>query len=133
MFKQARQKPEVLPSELKTILIVEDDDTARDLVSEILIQQGHKVLTARNGGDALQLARQYEGHIDLLITDMVMRRIDGKMLSQKISSIWPHIKIMFMSGYGGDVIGDSDLKGKVFLSKPFLPQDLIDKVREVFQ
>jgi CheY-like chemotaxis protein len=63
---------------------------------------------------------------------MVMRRIDGKMLSRKIRSIWPHIKIMFMSGYGGDVISDSDLKGNVFLSKPFLPQDLIDKVGEVF-
>ncbi len=130
--KTSSTKPEVLPSEFKTILIVEDDDTVRDLVCEILKQQGHVILTARNGGDALQLARQYEGHIDLLITDMVMRRIDGKMLSRKIRSIWPHIKIMFMSGYGGDVISDSDLKGNVFLSKPFLPQDLIDKVREVF-
>jgi two-component system, cell cycle sensor histidine kinase and response regulator CckA len=132
-IQTSQTKPEVLPSEFKTILIVEDDDTVRDLVYEILKQQGHVILTARNGGDALQLARQYEGHIDLLITDMVMRRIDGKMLSRKIKSIWPHIKIMFMSGYGGDVISDSDLKGYVFLSKPFLPQDLIDKVRTVFQ
>jgi two-component system, cell cycle sensor histidine kinase and response regulator CckA len=132
-IQTSQTQPETLPSELKTILIVEDDDTVRDLVCEILKQQGHAILTARNGGDALQLARQFEGHIDLLITDMVMRRIDGKMLSRKIRSIWPHIKIMFMSGYGGDVIGDSDLKGNVFLSKPFLPQDLIDKVRSVFQ
>lgn len=132
-IQTSQTKPEVLPSEFKTILIVEDDDTVRDLVCEILKQQGHVILTARNGGDALQLARQYEGHIDLLITDMVMRRIDGKMLSRKIRSIWPHIKIMFMSGYGGDVISESDLKGNVFLSKPFLPQDLIDKVRAVFQ
>jgi hypothetical protein len=55
------------------------------------------------------------------------------MLSRKIRSIWPRIKIMFMSGYGGDVISDTDLNGNVFLSKPFLPQDLIDKVRAVFQ
>jgi two-component system, cell cycle sensor histidine kinase and response regulator CckA len=128
----SQKKPEILPTEFKTILIVEDDDTVRDLVCEILKQQGHVILTARNGGDALQLARQHEGNIDLLITDMVMRRIDGKMLSRKIRSIWPHIKIIFMSGYGGDVIGDSDLKGNVFLSKPFLPQDLIDKVKSVF-
>jgi PAS domain S-box-containing protein len=112
----------------KTILIVEDDDIVRDLVSEILKQQGHVILTARNGGDALQLARQYEGRIDLLITDMVMRRIDGKMLSRKIKSIWPDIKVMFMSGYGGDVVSDEDLKNNAFLQKPFLPQDLIDTV-----
>jgi PAS domain S-box-containing protein len=126
-------EPVGLPPTPKTILIVEDDDTVRDLVSEVLKQQGHIILTARNGGDALQLARQFEGNIDLLITDMVMRRIDGKMLSRKIKSIWPHIKVMFMSGYGGDVINNDDLKGNVFLPKPFLPQDLIDKVRSVFQ
>ncbi len=116
----------------KTILIVEDDDTVRDLVNEVLKQQGHVTLTARNGGDALQIARQFEGHIDLLITDMVMRRIDGKMLSKKMKSIWPHIKVMFMSGYGGEVL-DDELKGSAFLQKPFLPKDLIDKVGSVFR
>ncbi|MCU0575618.1 MAG: ATP-binding protein [Desulfobacterota bacterium] len=114
-----------------TILIVEDDDVVRDLVNEVLRKQGHVTLSARNGGDALQMARQFEGHVDLLITDMVMRRIDGKMLSRKMKSIWPHIKVMFMSGYGGEIL-DGDLKGSVFLQKPFLPQDLIDKVRDVF-
>ncbi|HVN71282.1 MAG TPA: ATP-binding protein [Desulfomonilia bacterium] len=126
-------KPETFPAGSKTILIVEDDDTVRDLVCEVLKQQGHVIMAARNGGDALQLARQFEGKIDLLITDMVMRRIDGKMLSRKIKSIWPHIKVMFMSGYGGDVVGDDDLKDNVFLPKPFLPQDLIEKVMRAFQ
>jgi len=121
-------KPSVADHGSGTILIVEDDDTVRDLVSEVLRQKGHTIITARNGGDALQLARQYEGHIDLLITDMVMRRIDGKMLSRKMKSIWPGIKVLFMSGYGGDVISDVDLTNNAFLQKPFLPQDLIDKV-----
>ncbi len=119
--------------ESKTILVVEDDDTVRDLVSEILKQQGHTTLTARNGGDALQLARQLEGRIDLLITDMVMRRIDGRMLSKKIKSIWPHIKVMIMSGYGTDVIKEEDIKDNTFLQKPFLPQELVDKVHSVLQ
>ncbi len=121
------------PQESKTILIVEDDDTVRDLVSEILKQQGHTILTARNGGDALQLARQVEGQIDLLITDMVMRRIDGKMLSRKIKSLWPGIRVLFMSGYGGDVVSEEGLDKKAFLQKPFLPQDLIDKVGAVLK
>jgi len=117
----------------KTILVVEDDDTVRDLVSEILMQQGHSTFTARNGGDALQLARQMDGRIDLLITDMVMRRIDGRMLSKKMKSIWPHIKVMIMSGYGNDVIKEEDIRDNAFLQKPFLPQELIDKVCTVLQ
>lgn len=117
------------PQTSKTILVVEDDDTVRDLVNEVLKHQGHVTLTARNGGDALQIARQFEGTIDLLITDMVMRRIDGKMLSKKMKSIWPHIRVMFMSGYGGEILDDEDIKDGVFLQKPFLPQDLIEKVR----
>jgi CheY-like chemotaxis protein len=129
----AQAKTPEAPTGSKTILIVEDDDTVRDLVCEVLKQQGHSIMSARNGGDALQMARQFEGHIDLLITDMIMRRIDGKMLSRKMKSIWPHIKVMFMSGYGGDVVNDEDLKEHVFLPKPFLPQDLIEKVSRVFQ
>jgi len=116
----------------RTILVVEDDDTVRDLVNEVLKGQGHVTLTARNGGDALQIVRQFEGNIDLLITDMVMRRIDGMMLSKKMKSIRPHIKVMFMSGYGGGMLDDDSLKDSVFLQKPFLPQDLVDKVRSLF-
>jgi len=118
--------------ESKTILVVEDDDTVRDLVQEILHQKGHTIITARNGGDALQLARQYEGHIDLLITDMVMRRIDGTMLARKMQSILPDIKVMLMSGYGSDVINREDVEGFAFLQKPFLPKELIGKVESMF-
>lgn len=116
----------------KTILVVEDDDTVRELVNEILKHHGHHVLTACNGGDALQLARQYEGTIDLLITDMVMRRIDGIMLSKKMRTILPDIRVMLMSGYGEDVIRQEDLEDIVFLQKPFLPDDLTSKVDAVF-
>lgn len=116
----------------RTILVVEDDDIVRDLVSEILKGKGHRVLTARNGGDALQLARQYEGTIDLLITDMVMRRIDGIMLSKKMLSILPRIKVMLMSGYGSDVVKGEELKGIAFLQKPFLPGELVEKVGTIF-
>jgi two-component system, cell cycle sensor histidine kinase and response regulator CckA len=126
-------KAQSMVNEGKTILVVEDDDTVRDLVSEVLKQQGHTTLTARNGGDALQLVRQLDGKIDLLITDMVMRRIDGSMLSKKMISIWPHIKVLIMSGYGNDVIKDGDIKDYAFLQKPFLPQELIDKVWSVLQ
>jgi len=112
----------------RTILVVEDDDTVRDLVKEILKQKGHNILTAMNGGDALQLARQHEGHIDVLITDMVMRRIDGMMLAKKMQSILPEIKIMLMSGYGEDVVRREDIKSFAFLQKPFLPNELVQKV-----
>lgn len=116
----------------KTILVVEDDDIVRDLVHEILKQKGHNILTARNGGDALQLARQYEGKIDLLITDLVMRRIDGVMLSKKMQSILPDIKVMLMSGYGNDMVKEEELREITFLQKPFLPNELVQKVGTIF-
>lgn len=129
----APQVEEAAPSpDGKTILVVEDDDIVRELVSEILKGKGHRVLTARNGGDALQLARQYEGTIDLLITDMVMRRIDGIMLSKKMLSILPRIKVMLMSGYGSDVVREEELKDIAFLQKPFLPGELVEKVGAIF-
>ncbi|MBN1636809.1 MAG: PAS domain S-box protein, partial [Deltaproteobacteria bacterium] len=115
----------------KTILVTEDDDTVRELVTEILSQKGYTVLTARNGGDALQLARNHKEHVDMLLTDIVMRRIDGKMLSDKIIEIWPHIKVLFMSGYGHEVFTEEDFKSREFLQKPFLPDDLIRKVDAV--
>lgn len=130
--KSSDRKESHIQVEGKTILVVEDDDTVRELVSEILKQKGHTILTAINGGDALQLARQYEGKIDLLITDMVMRRIDGIMLSKKMKSILPNIKVMLMSGYGNDVVREEDLDDITFLQKPFLPNELVQKVAEIF-
>lgn len=130
--KSADKPDQFAPVGGKTILVVEDDDTVRELVSEILKQNGHTILTARNGGDALQLARQHEGRIDLLITDMVMRRIDGIMLSKKMQSILPDIKILLMSGYGNDIVREEDLNEIIFLQKPFLPNELVQKVAEAF-
>jgi len=125
------KEPESQTIETKTIFVVEDDDTVRELVKEILSQQGHKILTARNGGDALQIARNYNDHVDLLITDIVMRRIDGKMLSDRMKSIWPHVKVMYMSGYTDDVIKHGEIKDVEFLQKPFLPSDLLDRVNHI--
>jgi len=79
------------------------------------------------------MARQYGGTIDLLITDMVMRRIDGKMLAKKMRSMWPGLRILFMSGFGSEIVDDDDLKDTAFLPKPFLPADLISKVENVMR
>jgi two-component system, cell cycle sensor histidine kinase and response regulator CckA len=130
--KAPEESPVQAAGDGKTILVVEDDDTVRELVSEILKGKGHNILTARNGGDALQLARQYEGTIDLLITDMVMRRIDGIMLSRKMLSILPGIRVMLMSGYGNDVVREEELKNITFLQKPFLPGELVGTVASIF-
>lgn len=134
MVAESEKKENVQGAEsrARTILVVEDDDTVRDLVKEILKHKGHTIITARNGGDALQLARQYEGDIDLLITDMVMRRIDGMMMAKKIQTILPGIHIMLMSGYGEDVVKRDEIKDFAFLQKPFLPNELIQKVESLF-
>ncbi len=117
--------------ETKTILVVEDDDTVRDLVVDILKEAGYDALSARNGGDALLLARERKGKIDILITDVIMRRINGKMLSNKMLSIWPDIKVVYMSGYGDEIITEADLRDKAFLQKPFLPSELLGTVQRL--
>ncbi len=129
--QEARQpSPDPCPPQ-RTILVVEDDDTVRDLITEILTLRGFQVLTACNGGDALQLARHHVGSIDLMLTDIIMRRIDGKRLSERIQALCPGIRVIYMSGYGDDVIHMHTASREDFLQKPFRSEALISKVEGV--
>jgi len=116
----------------ETVLIVEDERDVRDLASEALEGYGYNVLGAANGREALTLAEQHAAPIDLLLTDVVMPGMNGKVLADQLRRQRPTIKTVFMSGYSDDVISESDLAkgGEAYLQKPFAPQDLASKVRE---
>jgi DNA-binding NtrC family response regulator len=114
-----------------TILLVEDDDTVRELSEEILREQGYQVLTAATGQEALTLTAEHKGTIDLLLTDVVMPGMSGPALAQELTRRSPQIRILFMSGYPDKEIDrhtldtlDIDL-----LTKPFHMDELVDKVR----
>jgi PAS domain S-box-containing protein len=117
----------------ETILLVEDEDVVRRLARKILTRKGYRVLEADRGGDAYLMSQDYDGEIDLLLTDVVMPNMNGKDLWEKIRSVRPGIKAVFMSGYTGDVIVHHGIldAGVEFIQKPFNVESLSRKVREV--
>jgi PAS domain S-box-containing protein len=117
----------------ETILVAEDEDTVRSLVRQILQIKGYRVLEARHGREALELAAQFEGRIDLLVTDVVMPHMSGREVADRILTSRPGLKVLFISGYTDNVIDPHGLlePGVHFLQKPFSPEVLARKVREI--
>ncbi len=121
----------VTRKEHNTILLVEDDANMRDLVYQMLTGLGYQVLTAQDAEQAVKLAVERK-EIDLLLTDMVMPKMNGKQVFERVSSSCPGIKVLFMSGYSDDIVLDLGLPAsKVhFLQKPFSMDELSKKVEE---
>jgi two-component system, cell cycle sensor histidine kinase and response regulator CckA len=116
----------------ETILLVEDEEALRMLAKRILRESGYTVLTAANGVEALHTSEQHQGNIDLLLTDVVMPEMGGRVLAQNLVKMRPAIKVMFMSGYTDNAIANHGVldAGTSFLGKPFSPDELECKVRE---
>jgi PAS domain S-box-containing protein len=114
----------------ETILMVEDDDTLRSLLGETLSARGYRVLSAHDGDEALRLAAG-AGHMDLVLSDVVMPRMDGPSLVRALLPRFPGIRILFMSGYTADAFADDpDLARYPVITKPFNIDDLARAVRE---
>jgi signal transduction histidine kinase/CheY-like chemotaxis protein len=116
----------------ETILLVEDEDAVRVMSSNVLEKQGYKVITARDGEEALQHLDRHMG-IDLLATDVVMPRLSGRELAERFLDRLPHAKLLYLSGYADDaVIQHGVLEADVpFLQKPYTAETLARKVRDV--
>lgn len=116
----------------ETVLVVEDQEEVRTLVSEVLESYGYRILTAGNGSAALALCASFEGTIDLMVSDIVMPGISGRELADRVHSVRPNTKVLFMSGYTDNVaVYRTEMDaGAAFLQKPFSPQGLAGKVRE---
>ena len=123
------------PGQGETILLVEDDPGILHLGQTILEKLGYRTLTASLPDDALLLAEQYSGRIDLLITDVIMPGMNGKELAHRLTSLRPELKILYMSGYTSDVIAHHGVldEGVSFLQKPFSIKGLADKIRAVLE
>jgi PAS domain S-box-containing protein len=116
----------------ETILLAEDDTAVRQLAAKVLRQWGYTVLEARDGDEALGVARSQRERIDLLVTDVVMPGLGGRALAVKVSEDNPSLRVLYASGYTADQLVQRDGRARVsFLAKPFLPLDLVRKVREV--
>jgi CheY-like chemotaxis protein len=114
-------------------LLVEDEDAVRTLAFQVLQRHGYTVLEARNGREALQLCARYGEPIRLLITDAIMPQMSGRQLADRLLRDRPHLKILFISGYTNDAVlsHGGPAEAAVFLQKPFTPQTLVRRVREL--
>ncbi|HMV99167.1 MAG TPA: response regulator [Acidobacteriota bacterium] len=117
----------------ETILLVEDDENVCELAVTSLKMYGYKVLTATDGKEALQMVRSTSGLVDLVLTDVVMPNMSGPDLARMLQIQFPHLKILFMSGYTDDaVVRHGLLEADVaFIQKPYTPLGLVQKVRQV--
>jgi signal transduction histidine kinase/ActR/RegA family two-component response regulator len=117
----------------ETVLVVEDEDIVRELVCEVLEDQGYTVLCARDGIDALNLAKGFDGEIHLLVTDVIMPHMNGHELAEKLCALRPDMKVLYVSGYSDNEIGDHGMVEPrcELLQKPFTPQTLARKIRDV--
>ncbi len=131
-------KPETvgkIPSGHETILLVEDEEQIRRAAVEVLNVLGYQVFEAGSGQQALQLAELYKNPIHLLLTDVIMPRMNGRELAEKVKAIHPETTVLFMSGYTDDIISKHGVleKDVHFLNKPFTPSILAMKIREILE
>ncbi|MBN2365747.1 MAG: PAS domain S-box protein, partial [Calditrichaeota bacterium] len=117
----------------ETILLVEDEKDVRSIIADTLRTRGYRVLEAPNGEVAIEMCKQNINSIDLILTDVVMPKIDGVVMVSRIQSLQPDIKVIYMSGYTDEEIIQHGIlrEGVHFLQKPFVPAFLLHKVRDV--
>jgi len=122
-----------LPGRGETVLVAEDDPSVRTLVKNVLERNGYHVLVAEDGLAALELARLEKGRIDLLLSDVVMPGMNGRALRDALLELYPRLRVLFMSGYTGDVLtGLGGLDRDVALvPKPFTPEILLGGIRKL--
>ncbi len=129
----AKESTGQIPTGTETILVVEDEKTILEMSRQMLERLGYTVKTAGSPSEALQIGKQYDGPIHLLLTDMIMPEMNGRDLSSRLSQTRPGVKTLYMSGYTADVIAHHGVldEGLQFIQKPFSLRDLAFKVREV--
>ncbi len=117
----------------ETVLLVEDEQPILELTTTVLKRMGYTVLATSEPAEAIRLAEQYNGRIDLLMTDVVMPEMNGRDLAERLLALYPGLKRLFMSGYTADVIAHHGVldEGVNFIQKPFTRNDLGAKLRQV--
>ena len=131
--KSSVSAPDTATGGTETVLLVEDEESVRQLVRDTLTAKGYRVFDADNGEAGLAVAAAHDSKIDLVITDVVMPGMGGRELVKQLTQTRPAIKVLYLSGYTEDaIVSDGSIeKGTAFLQKPFTLQNLSRKVREV--
>ncbi len=114
----------------RTVLLVEDDELMRSLTKQILVEQGYQVVEAANGPAALESLAAHPGQVDVLLTDVVMKGMSGPELVNRLSQSHPRMKVIYMSGYTGELIAEREVlkNGVTLLEKPFTRTSLLKAI-----
>lgn len=133
--QDAQETATTVPSGHETILLVEDEDQIRRAAVEVLHVLGYQVFEANSALQALQLSELYKEPIHLLLTDVIMPKMNGRELAEKVKEMHPETTILFMSGYTDDIISKHGVleENVHFLNKPFTPSILATKIREILE
>jgi PAS domain S-box-containing protein len=117
----------------ETVLIVEDEDALREVARRILTRNGYQVLTAANGPEAIKIAEDTDSRIDLLLSDVIMPHMLGKDLAFTMRERYPHVRVLYMSGYAQPVLASQGTldPGVILVEKPFSESTLLERIREV--
>ncbi len=131
LLPDSREKP--APETGGVILVVEDEELVRDLVCRTLRRAGYSVLVAEDGEAALRVSGGFPSAIDLMVSDVIMPRMGGRELADRITASRPGLPILFVSGYANEATGASGIlaRGAEYLQKPFTPSMLLERVREM--
>jgi PAS domain S-box-containing protein len=121
------------PAGHETVLLVEDETDVRELVGLVLEQHGYRVLPASGGSEALRLLAGHDGRVDLLLTDVVMPEMNGRQVAERVLSLRPGTRVLFMSGYPGQAITTQGIlePGTALLRKPFTAETLATRIRDL--
>jgi two-component system cell cycle sensor histidine kinase/response regulator CckA len=119
----------------ETILVVEDNNLLRPIIAEMLEPHGYTILLAADGVEALTVAAQHPGTIDLLLTDVVMPRLNGRELAERLLAKNPETRVLFSSGYPADTVVRAGIaEARVsFIQKPYVAGDLLSKIRSTLR
>ena len=124
---------QAMPRGTETVLLVEDEDMLRRLVRETLEREGYTVLDAATPAEAQRICQAFKGPIHLMVTDVIMPKLNGRELAERVARVHPEMRVLYMSGYTDNaVVAYGVLQGAMpFLQKPFTPSALTRKVREM--
>jgi CheY-like chemotaxis protein len=122
---QEQSGPVDLSGAGRTALIVEDESGLREVIRRMLERHGYSVLVAADGPSAIALSREHEGEIHVLLTDVVMPRMQGTELADAIQADRPDVLVIYMTGYARDAFSESGTRPTALIEKPFREEELL--------